>query len=146
MNTIEKQVTQTYLDNIAYFQQMHPRLYQQLAALETSIDKGYHMPKYELEYQEGYFDVVESSSGTLLYGSNSSDLAQRAAKSISYKKNENVLETFFARTFSDEALPTMPMRTLKPVLIMGLHPLWTMPTDTPHPTTLRCVPLTNLFF
>ncbi|RUM64376.1 MAG: hypothetical protein DSZ03_04345 [Sulfurimonas sp.] len=141
MNTIEKQVTQTYLDNLAYFQQMHPRLYQQLAALETSIDKGYHMPKYELEYQEGYFDVVESSSGTLLYGSNSSDLAQRAAKSISYKKNENVLETFFARTFSDEALAYYADENVETSAYHGLAPVMDYANRhaAPHNTTLRAI-------
>ncbi len=123
MNTIEQQVTQTYLDNIAYFQQVHPRLYEQIAALETSIDKGYYTPKYELEYKEDYFDVIEPSSGTLLYGTNSITLAQRAANSISYKKNENVLETFFSRTFSEEALRYYASQEVQHSAYHGLAPI-----------------------
>ncbi len=123
MKSIEQQVTQTYLDNIAYLQQVHPRLYEQLAALETSIDKGYHTPRYELEYKDGYFDVVELATGTMLYGTDSNTLAQRAAASISYKKNENVLETFFSRTFSEEALRYYADQNIQNSAYHGLAPI-----------------------
>ncbi len=141
MSTIEQQVTQTYLDNIAYFQQVHPRLYEQLAALETSIDKGYYTPKYELEYREEYFDVIEPSSGTMLYGTNSQILAQRAAKSISYKKNENVLETFFSRTFSDEELHYYASKTVETSAYHGLAPIMDYANKyaNPHTTTMRAI-------
>ena len=141
MNTIEQQVTQTYLDNIAYFQQVHPRLYEQIAALETSIDKGYYTPKYELEYKEDYFDVIEPSSGTMLYGTNSIELAQRAAKSISYKKNENVLETFFPRTFSDEALHYYASQDVQSSAYHGLAPIMDYANKhaDPKTTTMRAI-------
>ncbi len=141
MNIIEQQVTQSYLDNIAYLQQVHPRLYEQIAALETSIDKGYYTPKYELEYKAGYFDVIEPSSGTMLYGTNSTDLAQRAAESVSYKKNENVLETFFSRTFSDEALRYYAAQDVQSSAYHGLAPIMDYANThaDPKKTTMRSI-------
>ncbi len=123
MNTLEQQVTQTYLDNIAYLQQVHPRLYEQIAALETSIDKGYYTPKYELEYNEDYFDVIEPSTAHMLYGTNSTTLAEYAAKSINYRKNENVLETFFSRTFSHEALAYYERQNVATSAYHGIAPI-----------------------
>ncbi len=123
MKTIEQQATQTYLDNIAYLQKVHPSLHQQILALETSMDKGYYQAKYDLEYKNNYFDIIELSTKNYLYGSNSNDNAKMAAKSINFKKNENVLETFFSRSFSDKELEYYQSQNVETSAYHGLAPI-----------------------
>ncbi len=123
MKIIEQQVTQTYLDNIAYLQKVHPSLHQQILALETSIDKGYYQARYDLEYKNSYFDIIELNTGNFLYGSDSYNNAKIAAKGINFKKNENVLETFFSRSFSDKELKYYQSQNVETSAYHGLAPI-----------------------
>ncbi|MBA1433204.1 MAG: motility associated factor glycosyltransferase family protein [Epsilonproteobacteria bacterium] len=101
MNNIQKKIQQNYLENINYLQNEHPKIFDQIVALETAIDKGYYKEKYALEYKDGYFDLCEKESGKYLYNQNSIESANVIAKSVNYKKNENVFETFFYREFTE---------------------------------------------
>lgn len=103
--SIEEQATQTYLDNISYFKEHQKELYEKIVALEVALDKGYHDSKYELEYkEEGYFDVKELTSGKYLYHDNSDEYAKLVAKSVDYRKVDNLFIVSPQFTFSKEAL------------------------------------------
>ena len=103
--TIEIQAQNTYTNNMLYFQQEHQGLYGQLSAFENALQNGYYTPKYDLEYREdGYFDVVELSSGKWLYDMDSVEHANLIAKSIDYSKKDNLFETFRDLRFSKDAL------------------------------------------
>ncbi len=95
-SNIEQVAVQTYFENLAYFKEHHPDLFEKITALEHAIEQGHFIPRYELEYkEEGYFDVFEPSTGQWLYGSDSRKHAEIAAKSIDYRKEGNLFETFY---------------------------------------------------
>jgi len=104
--SIEEQAQATFLKNMAFFQTNHPDVFEKLTAFETAISKGYYTPKYELEYKdEGYFDVQEIETGRCLYEVvDSNTYAKMAVNDISYKKAENLFETFKQLKLSDQAI------------------------------------------
>jgi hypothetical protein len=104
--SIEEQAQATFLKNMAFFQANHPDVFEKLTAFETAISKGYYIPKYALEYKdEGYFDVEEIETGRWLYEVvDSKTYAKMAADNISYKKTENLFETFKQLNFSEEMI------------------------------------------
>jgi hypothetical protein len=92
---VEEKAVQTYQNNISYIQISHPKLYKKIVDFETALERGFYKERYELEYKdEGYFDVRELSSGKYLYGSDSNDYAKNIAKSIDYKKEDNIFIVF----------------------------------------------------
>ncbi len=103
--SIEEQVTQTYLDNIAYLQEHQPLLFEKLSSFESALDNGHYEVKYELEYKnEGYFDVKEINGGKYFYGVDSNAYAKKASSLVNFKKNESVFKTYYDFDFSKEEL------------------------------------------
>ena len=101
INTI---VTTNYTENIHYFEEYHPVVFDKIISLQNAIDNGYYQEKYELIYENDTFDVLEKSSKKLLYDAKSLNHAQLAAKSLNYKTDNNLFETFHKRFISQDAL------------------------------------------
>ena len=102
MQNIEEQAISTYQSNLLYFQENHPEIFHKITALENAVENGYHTETLSLEYKDGYFDVLDLKTNKYLYNSNSEEYADLAEKSINYQKKENLFETFYKVTFSDE--------------------------------------------
>lgn len=104
MDNIETLVISNYEQSMLYFQEKHPLLYNKLQALEILLGEGTYPQQYDLEYKDGYFDVVELSSGGFLYNCDSDDYSKKMANGINFKKNEHTIETFYNRVFTDESV------------------------------------------
>ncbi len=103
--SIEDQALQTYEENLIYLQENKPTLYKKIVDFELAVENGYYQSRYELEYKdEGYFDVLELSSGNYLYGSDSNEYAKDAKKSIDYRKEDNTFIVFGQYNFDKEFL------------------------------------------
>lgn len=90
MHDIEQIAIETYQKNLDYLSANNERLFK-LVSLYDMQDVGLQ-PKYELEYKDGYFDVVDLSSGDFFYSSDSNTHAVQAANSINLKKTELLFE------------------------------------------------------
>ena len=103
MENIEQQAIQSYQNNMAYFAASHPELHKKMQVLEAAMEGGQFPQKYDLQYQNGYFDVIALASGDFLYGQSSLEHAKKMAKSVNYKKNDHSFEAFahFAYTKED---------------------------------------------
>jgi len=100
--SIEQQAIQNFQENMLFFEQTDPHLFEKLSALNLAIEKGYYEEKYALEYKdEGYFDVLEIATGNFLYGQNSYTYASQVAQTIDTKKVDNLFETFYNLSFKD---------------------------------------------
>lgn len=113
MKDIETLVMQNYEKNISYFKKKHPTLSKKLQALELLLGEGKYPQKYDLEYKEGYFDVVELASGNFLYGANSYEHAQKKVDAINWKKDEHTIETFYRYNFNDEDVKNVKKRSAR---------------------------------
>ncbi len=105
MPSIEEQALQIYQNNLAYFEQKQPRVFEKLASFDNAIANGYYQERYDLEYTEqGYFDVKERSSGNFLYGSDTHRFAQEMAKSVDMRKVDNIFIISPRHRFTDAFL------------------------------------------
>ena len=105
---IETKAFQTYQNNLYYFQNNHPEVFQKVSALESAINNGHYQQRYSLEYKDDgeYFDVLELSTNKYLYGSSSIQHAELAAQSIDFKKKGNLFETFYNVYIDDKDVPS----------------------------------------
>ncbi|WP_434637255.1 DUF115 domain-containing protein [Sulfurimonas sp. NW7] len=102
MQTIQNKAIQTYNDNMNYFQEKHENLYTKLKALETLLEDGRYPHKYDLEYKDGYFDVIELQSTQLLYNTDSNKFSSEILKAVNTKKDAHVFESFKDYHYRDE--------------------------------------------
>ena len=93
-NTLEESAVATFHANIQYLAQNHRDVYNKLAAFDSAVANNHYQNRYELIIRDDYFDVVELSSQNYLYNSSSIEYANIASKSINYKRDSNVFETF----------------------------------------------------
>lgn len=94
MQTIEQKVIETYTNNLTYFSDNHPDLFNRLSLFNTALEQERYESNYVLEYKDGYFDVREKVSGGLFYNCNSVEHAKNVAKEINTQKNNHLFEGF----------------------------------------------------
>jgi len=104
MRDINALVVKNFNDNILYIQANHKKLFSDLSALDSAIDKGHYQEKYELKYENDYFDVYEKNRDSYLYTKDSSKHASLVAQSINYKLDENIFKSFHEHKISDDNL------------------------------------------
>ena len=102
METIQNKAIQTYNDNMNYFKEKHENIYTKMKALEILLDDGRYPHKYDLEYKDGYFDVVDIRTGKFLYNTDSNKFAKETLKTVNTKKDEHVFESFKNYHYIDE--------------------------------------------
>ena len=94
MESLQEIAIATFQKNLLYFEKEQKDIYNKLAALDSAVEQGHYQNKYDLVVQDNYLDVLEFSTNNYLYSSSSIDYASLAAKSINYKKDSNVFESF----------------------------------------------------
>lgn len=91
---VQSLITKNFSDNISYLQTLQPELFFKLTALENAMEKGHYQERYELIYENNYFDVLEKSTGNNLYSKSSKTHADLASQSIDYTLEGNLFEGF----------------------------------------------------
>ena len=94
----------TFNENITYIETSHPKLFSKLLALDNAVSNGHYQEKYEIVFDNGYFDVLEKGSGNYLYGKDSSEYASLAASSVGYDLVTNLFNCSPDHDISDEKL------------------------------------------
>ena len=107
MLDIETKVMQNYQDNTDYFRENHPLLFNKLQALELLLNEGKYPQKYDLEYKNDYFDVINLSSGEFLYKQDSKLHAQEMSSNVSFKKDVHTIETFYTYNYNEETVENL---------------------------------------
>ncbi|WP_457749364.1 motility associated factor glycosyltransferase family protein [Sulfurimonas sp.] len=103
MQDIEIQAINNYQANIDFFKNHNEIVYNRLMALETLLENQTFTPKYDLIYEEGYFDVVEIASGDKLYNTNSLEFSKQIVESINLKKDSQSFRSLRKINFEEEA-------------------------------------------
>jgi len=102
MTDINNIVIANFNNNIEYIKENHPKTFEKLAALDSAISNNHYKECYELTYENGYFDVFEKSTQTLLYETDSYKYSELAAQSVNYDTQENVFATFHKHDLSKD--------------------------------------------
>lgn len=90
MQAIEQKAIITYEKNLKFLMQNNRKLFD-LVSLYDLHEVGLKQ-KYELEYEDGYFDVLDITNGVFLYNENSNLHAKKAADKINMKKTDLLFE------------------------------------------------------
>jgi len=93
-NNINTIIVNNYQSNIEYFKTEHIELYTTLLQYENSLDNDTREERYELCYESGGFDIFDTKTQSYIYLQQSDKITQIIQESITFKKNENVFETF----------------------------------------------------
>ncbi|EDZ63000.1 protein containing DUF115 [Sulfurimonas gotlandica GD1] len=104
MHDINEFITKNFNDNISYLQSYHPETFDKLAALDSAIANAHYREKYELVYENNYFDVFEKDTNSYLYTQNSAKYADIAAQSVNYNIEENLFKCFHEHEFNEDSL------------------------------------------
>ena len=104
MQNIEEQAIKNYQNNIEFFQKYNERIANKILALESLFNDGRLTPKYDLIYENGYFDVVELATGEKLYKTDSQKFSQEIVNNISLKKNDQSFRSLRKINFEEESL------------------------------------------
>ncbi|UCN00474.1 DUF115 domain-containing protein [Sulfurimonas sp. SWIR-19] len=116
MHDVQRKAVFTYQENLFYFQEKHPDLYSKLIALDTLLNEGKYPQKYDLEYKNNYFDVVELHNNTYLYNTNSLQHAQQMSDNVTFTKQDHAIETFHNISFEVESLKADDLKSINPYL------------------------------
>ncbi|MDT8339591.1 MAG: 6-hydroxymethylpterin diphosphokinase MptE-like protein [Sulfurimonas sp.] len=100
MEDINTIITKNFNENISYIEQNHPQLFSKLVALDNAVQHSNYQEKYELVYENGYFDVLEKKTNSYLYSKDSRIHASLAQESIDYTLDENLFEGFHKHNIS----------------------------------------------
>ncbi len=104
MQNIEQKAITTFQNNLLFLSEKYPEVFKKVDILSQAIENGSYKERYALEYKDGYFDVLDTSTDQWLYGSSSIEAAKKAADEINYSKDKGVIETFYNYNFTDEAI------------------------------------------
>ncbi len=104
MQNIEQKAIATFQNNLLFLSEKYPKVFKKVDILSQAIENGSYKERYALEYKDGYFDVLDTSTNQWLYGSSSLEAAKKAANEINFAKNKGVIETFYDYNFTDKAI------------------------------------------
>ena len=137
-SSIEAIAIETYSNNLEYLQNHHPKIYEKLSAFNLAIEQNHYQNRYDLILKDGYFDVLELSSGNYLYSSDSNKYAEDASKSIDFEKDSNVFETFKKINIKEEQLDKYASVNIADNNLSGLAPIISfIDKNMPKSTTLE---------
>ena len=94
----------TFNENISYIKTNHKKLFSSLVALDSAVENGHYQEKYELVFDNGYFDVLEKSTSNYLYTQNSYEYAKIVSNSIDFEIKDNLFICSPQNIISDEQL------------------------------------------
>lgn len=110
MKSIETQALLMYENNLIYFSEERKDIFTKLQLFETTVLSS--RSKYELEFKDNYFDIIELASGHYLYNRDSNQYAIEAANRINFKKNSLLFEGMIDYIVSQEQIDIINTKKL----------------------------------
>lgn len=104
MEDIQDKAINNYQENMAFFKEANLTLYNKLFALETLLNDGSYNQKYDLDYKDGYFDIIELSTNTYLYNQNSEKFSEQITEQITHKKDDQTFKSYRKNNFDDKTI------------------------------------------
>lgn len=80
VKNIEDTIVETFNKNMEYFEQNQPNIYSKLASFDSAVEQGLYTNKYDMVFNNNYFDVRELSTNKYLYSDNSNKYAYEVSK------------------------------------------------------------------
>lgn len=138
MQEIEIKALMMYEKNLKYFSTNHLDIFKNLQIFDTS--ELSLTPKYELEYKDGYFDVIELATGNLLYACDSNEYAKQAAKTVNFNKTSSLFEGVLDYIVSQKQIDIVKTKKLVDSDIRDVLPIMHIAMKVaPKTTTMKII-------
>ena len=101
---VEEAVYDTYMKNMEFIRTQDRELYKSLEVFDRALSNGDMQAQYELEYKDGYFDLIDSNHNHPLYGENSLNVSKRLVKGVTKSKDSYVFEAVPLTNYAKELI------------------------------------------
>ncbi|NQY94215.1 MAG: motility associated factor glycosyltransferase family protein, partial [Campylobacteraceae bacterium] len=117
-------VSVTYNENMQFLYKSHKDLYDKIILVETELNDGSVIQKYELKFNKTYFDVYDNENSTFLYKQESNEYSQHIVSQIvnneinnNFKPYKQILFTEeYAKNINDKKLMSSKFAATVPIL------------------------------
>lgn len=123
MNSIENISIQTYLKNLEYFKVNHNEIYKKIELFQIAIESNIIKEKFELRYQNNYFDIYDFEQNIFLYNTNSIKYSKELVFNINFNAKKNSFKTFYDYTYEEEVVRKAKKASILSSSILGNAPI-----------------------
>lgn len=103
LEEIEKESIENYTLNMEHFKNNHKKLYKKINLYESALNNNFIKPKYELNYKDGYFDILEVETNSYFYNEDSKEYGKSIVKKgLDFNSKISSFKTFYEERFTDE--------------------------------------------
>lgn len=100
---MQKKSIDTYMANIEYLKRDHVKLYEKIYLYEQGIKYGLIKEKFELNYKDGYFDVINLETKEYFYNKDSEKLALSIVnEQLDFNPKNCSFKTYYEVFFSED--------------------------------------------
>lgn len=104
---IEKVAVNTYNSNIEYLKKNNFKLYERLQLFEAGLNNELIKPKYDLTYENGYFDALNLETNEFFYGEDSGKYGEEIVeKQMNFSPKNSSFKAFYEIKFTDDVIKT----------------------------------------
>lgn len=121
---VERQSIENYNLNMQYLKKHQIKLYDKLELYGAGLNNQMIKNKYDLEFKDGYFDILNLLTNEYLYKQNSIDYTQKFINSqFNFNSKESSFKTFYDYRFTDEVANTAKRANMFSDHIIGKAPI-----------------------
>lgn len=124
LEEVEKQSIDNYTLNMQYLKKYQSKFHKKLELYEAGLNNQMIENKYDLEFKDGYFDILNIKTNEYLYKENSIEYTQRLINSqFNFNSKDCSFKTFYEIAFTDEVANTSKNANMFSDHIIGKAPI-----------------------
>lgn len=120
---LQNQALLIYQENLDYLKEKHFELYEKINLFELALNEDLIEPKYELEYKNDYFDILDLQQNSFYYGKNSLEFSQELVNTLNFAAQNQIFKTFIDLKFTDEFIDGIKNASINSSPEVGIAPI-----------------------
>lgn len=124
LEEVERQSIENYTLNMQYLKKYQTKLHEKLELYEVGLNNQMIKHKYDLEFKDGYFDILNIQTNEYLYNEDSVEYTQNLVNSqFNFNSKECSFKTFYEIGFTDEVANTAKHANMFSDHLIGKAPI-----------------------
>lgn len=120
---IQNQALLTYQENLLYLKEKHFDLYERVNLFDLALSENLISSKFELEYKNDYFDILDLEESSFYYGKNSLEYSQDIADTLNFDAQNQIFKTFIDLKFTDDFIENIKNASINSSPEVGIAPI-----------------------
>lgn len=102
LEEIQNNAVNRYNKNLEFLSSNHKELFDKIKLFEMAIELNEINSRYELEYKDDYFDILDKNKESFIYGNNSIKYSNEIAEKVNFSATSNTFRTFYGIEYEKE--------------------------------------------